>query len=396
MISAQLLDAGTTAKVNPATYPVTPGMDSIYYNEDDFEEDGVDPRPTAINVLLKDVGEFELKPWPEPFLKNCWIDTTKRYELDGIDGFRLNLHRFDRTTEATPIVPAGEAALELDVEKELGGAPARFTRELTWQEVQARAADPTQWLRLDVINRNQAATDLEDPISAQWAGLRGTEFRLELPNQSLFAPFDLTHPERYRVELDDGTRLPEEEAAHRMTLHAGGRYRLYLRPRKWRFVATVIASYAYISGFEYFVAQETFTRAHTHRPPFFPIRHDLIHTTKTADVPNYFGDLRSVDAGISWQWEHSRSAAAMAHEMIDGQYWTKLVVKIFAGNSDPDVTISSRPPDKGDIVLGIGRIDNYSGRESRSWIVQDKDLTHLYPWEVLGQYLVPGWYVEIN
>lgn len=393
MISAELIDAGTYPLKNPATFPSVPGMDSMYYNELDMEEDNTNPRPHEINEGIRDAGEFDLRPWPVPFQNQCWIDNSPRYQFDGLDGFQLLLHRYDRTTGETPIVPAGETTLDLDAAKQVDNeSAARLVRKLTWEETQARETNPTEWIRLDLINRASAGTDLRNPLFANWRGLAGTEFRVCVPDNVLFAPFDLSHSERYDVLDDDGDKLPDDQVEHRITLHAGGRYRLYFRPRKWRYVAFVVAHYIHATAFEYFVAQEFFTRAHTHRPPFYPIRHDLIRTTKTQSLPDYFGNYHSYDEGINWQWEHSRSAAALAHEIIDGQYWTKLVVKIFAGNEAPIVTISNRPADAGDIVFGIGRVDNYTGRETRTWIAQREDLTHLYPWTVLGSYFVP-WYI---
>jgi hypothetical protein len=393
MINAHLLDAGTYPRKNPATYPSVPGMDRVYYNEGDFEEDNADPRPEEINELIRDVQDFELEPWPEEFSGKCYIDNTRRYQSDGLDGLQLNLHRYHRLTDETNLVPAGEWTLDLDATQELDRAAGRVVRELTWREVQDRADDPTQYLRLDFINQDLAGTNLKDPLFARWRSLRGKEYRLELPDNVLFAPFDLTHAERYRVLHDDGTRVDPELSDDLLNMYNGGRYRLYLRPRKWRYVATVVAHYWYISAFEYFRAQEIFTRAHTQRPPFFPYRHDLIHTTQTADIPDYWGIYHSYDVGISWQWEHSRSAAALSREIIEGQYFTKLVVKLFGGNEYPVVVISTRPADPDDIVLGIGRIDS-SGRESRYWIQQTAELSSVYPWEVIGSYIVP-WTVTV-
>lgn len=390
MITAQLLDAGTYPLKNSVLFETVPGMDSVYFNESDFEEDNTDPRPREINELILATEDLELKPWPKRISNRCWIDNTPRHVSDGLDGLRLNLHRFDRLTGETPLVPAGEWILDLDARQQLDTEAGRVVRELTWKEVQDRAEAPAEWLRLDVINR-AGHTKLTDPLFANWRGLRGNEFRLELPDNVLFAPFDLTNADDYQVVGDDGEPINSELSPHFMNLYNGGNYRLYLRPRKWRYVATVIAHYWYISAFEYFRAQEVFTRAHTHRPPFYPNRHNLIQTTKTADVPDYFGTKHSTDDGIAWQWEHTRSAGTIAREMIDGQYWTKLIVKIFGGNEMPVVVVSSRPPDPGDIVLGIGRIDS-SGRETRYWIQQTADLIAAYPWEVLGSYIFP-WYV---
>lgn len=390
MISAKILDAGTSPIKNPVLLgPFPPGMDGLVYREIDFEEDNVDPRPAEINDAMRAVEDVSIRPWPEELPGQSWIDKTRRYETDGDDGFRLNLYRHDRTSGTYAPVPAGEITLELNEPRETNEQAARITRELTWEEIQNRATTPADWLRLNVENRKSTGTDLENPLSIQWRGLRGTEYRLEMPDQSLFAPFDFRYPERYQGMTDDGVLLDPNETAGRLSLFAGGRYRLYFRPRKWRYVATVIAHYLLISAFELVPFSEVFTRANTQRPPFYPIRHDLIHTSKIKTIPNFYGDLRSWDAGINWQWEHTRSAAAIAHEIIDSQYWTKLLVKLFVGNEDADVTITRYPPDPDDIVFGIGRIDTATGRESRTWIVQRAELVDQYPRIVLGQYLVP-------
>lgn len=388
MIVAQLFDAGTIPRKNPATFPSVPGMDSVYYNESDFEEDGVDPRPHEINELVRTVNDFDLAPWPEKMSGKCYLDNTSRYQSDGLDGLQLTLHKFDRLTGESPIASAGEWRLDLSDDQQLDREAGRVVRELRWREVQERAETPAEWLRLDLINENLTGTNLKDPLFANWIGLRGKEFQLELPDNILFAPFDLSHPERYRVLDDDGNQVESELSPHLLNLYNGGRYRIYLRPRKWRYVAVVIVHYAHISPFEYFIAEETFTRAHTHRPPFYPYRHDIIETSKYAIIPDYWGIYHSLDIGVNWQWEHSRSAHALAREIMEGQLFGKLYSKIFAGNEYPVVTITTREPDPDDIVLGIGRIDS-SGREDRFWIQQTANLYSVYPWTVIGSFIVP-------
>ena len=388
-IYAEIFDAGTYPLKNPATYPAVPGMDRVYYNESDFETDGVDNRSTEINELVRTVNDFELAPWPEKFSGKCYIDRTSRYQSDAaLTGLGLNFHRYERLRDESHPLAAGEWTLDLAEDGTLDRTAGRVVRALTWEEVQDRAANPTEWLRLDFINDKDSGTNLKNQLWVRFQSLRGKEYRLEIPDNVLFAPLDLTHPERYRVLDDDGNRVENELSPHLLNLYNRGRYKLYLRPRKWRYVATVVVHYWYISPFERFRAQEIFTRAHTHRPPFYPYRHDLIQTTQVANIPDYFGVEHSLDIGINWQWEHSRSAHALAREIIEGQYFTKLVVKLFGGNEDPVVVVSSRPPDAGDIVLGIGRLDS-SGRESRYWIQQTTDLTSVYPWEVLGSFIVP-------
>ena len=386
MISAQIIDAGTVPVRDPLAN--VPGMDSFYWNEGDFETDNIDRRQEETNAIVRAAGDLAIAPWPSPLTNQAPIDKTERYEARGDEGFLLNLYRHDLLTGQNPPAPAGEARLDLDDAATVDPNDARLTREYTWREQQEKADDPTQWIRLDSKNVT-GGTRLKEPLAMAWRGLNGAEYLIEIPDQSLIAPVDLRFPERYYATTDDGIRLDQAEGERAMALQAGGRYRLYLRPRRWRYVATVIAHYLYISPFEVVPIDEFFIRAHTHRPPFYPYRHNLLETSQNPDVPNFYGDLRSYDEGVNWQWVHSRSANALSSEIINGQFYTLCLVKLFIGNEDPDVSITRYPPEAGDVVLGIGRIDQASGREVRTWIVQNQDLTHVYPWTLISENLVP-------
>ena len=386
MISAKILDAGTTPVIDPLD--TTPGMTAFYWNEADFETDFMADRQEEINAIVRDAGPLEVEPWPVPLTRHAPIDDTERYEATGDEGLILELYRVDHLRDETPPAPAGEVRLDLDSEPATDPNASRITREKTWREIQAGAENPTEWLRLDSKNVT-GGTRLKDPVSVQFRGLVGQEFRLVVPDQMIFAPFDLRYPERYYVRDDDGRRLDDERGLHEMSLQNGGDYTLYLRPRRWRYVATVIAHYLLISPFEVVPMDEFFIRAHFHRPPYYPYRHNIIESSANPTVPNYYGDLRSYDEGVNWQWEHSRAAGYLAQEIIDAQFYTLCLVKIFIGNEDADVTISQYPPEANDVVLGIGRRDRSTGREVRRWVCQKYDLTHVYPWTVISQNLVP-------
>lgn len=386
MITAKLIDAGTQAVIDPLNSK--PGMTAFYWNEADFETDNLDDRQNPINGYMTDAGELEVEPWPTPLTRQAPVDNTDRYEAPGDEGLRMELYGVDQLVEDTHPAPAGDVRLDLADFPQTDPNDGRLTRENTWLEIQAAAEEPTEYLRLDSKNFT-GGTRLKDPVALQWKALAGQEFRLVVPDQSLFSPLDLRYPERYYVRDDDGRRLSDEESRHLMSLQNHGDYLIYLRPRKWRYVATVIAHYLFISPFELVPHDEIFIRAHTHRPPYYPYRHDILTTSQNPTLPNYYGDLRSQDTGVDYQWVHSRSAGTLAQEIIDSQYWTLCLVKLFLRNEDADVTISRRPPDTNDIVLGIGHRDTFTGREVRRWIVQKYDLTHLYPWTVISQNLVP-------
>jgi hypothetical protein len=243
-------------------------------------------------------------------------------------------------------------------------------------------------LRLDTGNET-GGTLLREPLELAFDRLRGASYHLELPDQSLFTPFDMRYPERYLVVDGNGRPLPDDQAEQVMSLRNGGRYRLHLRPRRWRYAATVWAYYVYISAFEYVPASEIFFRAHFDRPPFHPYRHNLIETTKTTPLTGWFGTPLSQDIGISYQWETSRSAEGLRTEIIEGQFYTLCLSKIFVFATDAEVTVYRYPPRQNDIVLGIERVDQATGASQIWWVVARWEQFDEYPVTVLGQYLVP-------
>lgn len=381
MIYGQAYDAGTILTRDRVAD--RPGMEAIYYREADLEENIGESKTANINAAMKDADRLELRPWPASFPRHAWVDWTPRYEAEGDTGLRLELHTLDALGNDTHPAPAGAAAFTQAPRELLDPSSGRICRALSWREVQTRHG--SEWLRLDTKNET-GGTRLKEPIALNFSRLRGAGFRLVLPDNSLFSPFDLRYPERYIVTNDAGQVVTGE---HWLNLSPRGLYRFYLRPRRWRYVAIVIAHYWIVSGFESFPADEVFTRSHFDRPPFYPYRHD-VNTSRLLDYyQNFYGEPRAYDAGIDWQWNHSRNAAALRHEIIEGQIYTLCWAKIFTGNEDADVTLWRYPPRAGDVVLGIGRVDASTGSESRLWIHQRDDGTAQYPMTLVGQFYVP-------
>ena len=128
------------------------------------------------------------------------------------------------------------------------------------------------------------------------------------------------------------------------------------------------------------------------RPPIYPTRHDLIHTTQTT-VIEYNNTEWSYDAGLSDSFTMSRSAAFLRHQVIDMQWFTQSEALIFTGHDPATLAMWLWPPEPGDIVLGIGRVDDVTGEEQVTWIKQTEDLTAQYPRTVTGAYIVPEFVV---
>jgi hypothetical protein len=293
-------------------------------------------------------------------------------------------------------VPGDRTALVvLDRKEEVDREDARVSTEPDMEEIQARNPSPTEWLRLPVENEDPGFSNLKDPLVVmQSTDKEGGRVTLSGDYNPIFVPFDLTHPEWYYVYDADGTELARDpgDVANLLAFDPEGHYRLYLRPANWRWVATVVAHYVYISWFEAFYSDLIFTEAYYNRPPVYPKRHDLLN-----DVPSI--TVNGVDhcfsAAINESFEKSEAAAFLAQQMMEAQWWTLSEAFVYVGNDPPSVAISLYPPQQGDMVLGVGRVDYPGGAEEVLWVKQvvTGDTAGWTP-QFLQYYLVP-WYATV-
>lgn len=370
----------------------TPGMQNAYFRGLDMEYQFPNELQSLINQRLRETPLREdLLPWPQPFPGRCWIDWTQRYAgQDG--GLQIETVRYETMFEQYSFVNGKltQVPKEADYDPVLNIDDERVADSKTVTEIQADNTHPTEWLRLPIYNeqggKDYGYCGLENPMSLVQNHHIGDEFRTVVNYSPLFAPVDLRKPEWYNVINSDGN--PIAEPLRHMSMRQDGRYRLYLRPANWRWVVTVWANYLYVSFFEMFPTRQVFTTAYFDRPPIYPRRHDLIHTTQTA-FWEYLNQLWSYDAGISWGFDQSRGAAFLRHQIIDSQWWTQSEAFIFTGNDPATIAMWLWPPEAGDIVMGIGQVDNATGQEQVVWLVQNRDLTDEYPRTVIGSYIVP-------
>ena len=388
---AELFDAGTALNIVP--WMDTPGMNDAYFRDLDMETQWAMERQHQINTLLRETPlRADLLPWPVPFPGRAWIDWTDRYSgPDG--GLKIDTARWDMIFDDYSLVPASTAQVPetADYDPNAQRDDERLEDTKTVDEIQDDWQSPTEWLRLPLGNEvggdRGAFCDLREATVMVQNFHIGDEFRPVVNYSPLFAPFDGRHPEWYDVVDENGS--PVADPKRRMSMRSDGRYRLYLRPANWRWVPTVYANYLYISWFEAFYTRQVFTTAYFDRPPTYPYRHNLIHTTQYPAF-EYNHAYYSADAGIDWAFEHSRAAAFLRYQILDAQWWTQSEAYIYTGNDPVTMTMWMYPPDDGDIVLGIGEIDNQTGEEQVAWIRQARDLTNEYPRTVTGSYIVLG------
>lgn len=390
MIFAELRDAGTKPAV---TLAKVPGMDELAYTEVDYEEDIRTSVLTSTNeAMLAADPLIDLAPWPLPLPRMAPADFTQRMR-----GLQFQLHQWDPAFEAWGVVPGGLAVIQPandPLASRLDRDQVNLTRELNPAEVRewmtAAGLDASRWLRLPFRNET-GGTDLKEPLFLRWQGLQGARYTLELPDNDFYEPFDLTHPERYAFLGEDGKPLEHGELWGAF----GDRNRVvvYLRPRRWRWLVTVIAHYEWANWFEDVQNDEVFLSVYYQRPPFYPYRHDLPNASDPAayGLANFYGEPRSYDQGLESSWDLSWHSIDLRHQILAQQWFSLCEVYVFVGNEDPDLTLLAYPPRAGEIVAGIGFRDELTGRESRVYAQLKDDQAALYPQRTIGLFLLVGW-----
>ena len=389
---AELFDAGTILNILPNR--TVPGMDEGYFRGIDMEWRFTENIQGDINDRLTAATRHAtLVPWPVPFPGRCWVDWSPRYE--GEDGGpKIRLHRHDLGEEDYAEVPAALVQIPTDAAYDPNASTedARLGDRKTMTEIQSEQPSPTIWLRRPLQNERggsrYAACALEQPVEMIHEGHTGDEYRIVADYNPLFAPFDGRRPEWYEAQDQEGNAISDAAKLRAMSLRPEGHYRIYFRPANWRWVATVYANYIYVSWFEMYPVTLTFTQAYFDRPPIYPSRHDLLHTTQTAGYP-YNGTFWSYDQGINNAFDQSRAAAFLRFQIIDQQWWTQSEAFIFAGNDPATLAMWLYPPEANDIVLGIAHVDDTTGEDDVVWFKQIRDLTSEYARTVIGSYLDP-------
>lgn len=378
MIYAEARDALTWPLVTVAKVP---GMDELTWIEVDTEEDIRTDLTMQINAaMMAAAPELTVAPWPLPVSPQAPLDLTMRYEW-----LAFHLMEWDTVHEVWADVPAGVATI-LSAPDRTDPTQRAMTKMQSPAEIRAQNVEPQKWIRLPYVNET-GGTALKDPVAMVWNGLQAARFTITLPDQDLFEPVDLTHPERYSFIGDDGKGI--EDGGMFAGFGDRARITLYLRARRWKWTVIVQCLFEYIDWWgdapnvEYFVS--TFSR----RPPFYPVRHNLAVTNQPDqyNLINYAGDYRTYDAGIDSAWNLCWHSRDLRSQIIAAQWYNLCEAYIFVSNEPPDIAIQAQPPKLGEVVMGIGFVDEASGRESRVWLQVAADQSTTYPLRTVGQFL---------
>lgn len=389
---AELYDGGTRPIV-----PVgdeQPGMDRRRYIDVDYEYDlavgeidrylNGDGR-TNQHMKIGFNGQ-DMRPWPRPLPYHQWIDKTDRYEGDK-GGISMELFHRDRVTNTASPVPETNSRLHNTLPDRVQlvepWRDLRMVRNLSWRETRAKWPNNPGLIRRDTDNEGPNAA-VQEPVVWSVENATGSTYRLVVPDNPIIAPFDLSEPDRYTYRDRAGNILDPIAA----DLHQDAQYNLYFRPRQWRYFATVLCHFLWVSWFETVPNDEIFIKLSWDRPPTFPQRHQLLDTRGNQDVQDFFGNFHAFDPGIEYQWTHSRAQSRLTEEIYQNQWAALCIVYVFIGNEDPVLEIEVWPPQQGELVLTIGRYDPMTDKESLVYVFQNTNLDQVYPRTSQGTWLV--------
>jgi len=389
MIRAELFDLGTKFVWDPRN-PI-PGMDQGYYRELDMEYQFPGTRTSEINKAILEVqNPIQFRPWPRPFPGYLWIDWIRNYYGE-IGGPQVKLYHKDYYTGDYSPTPEPVAQI-YDMDNVKVNFDPKFERSsdlLDQEEIRDKVEDPIAepWIRSLLANET-GQPSLKAPVTFMFNGLEGQGFAPKINYGSSFQVCDLSHPEWYSFMDGDRNFMDVNKGRELTTLRNGGHYRLYLAPAKWRMGVTCRAHYWYISYTESYGVPLDFFSAWFTRPAVYPFRHDVDHT-KDQQAINWLGTDYSYDAGVDDAFDRSRGSLDLAHQIIDAQWWTLSEAFVFVLNDPALIALWQYPPDYGDIVLGVGRLDEYGQNEQITWVLQNRDIISEYPRQVIGLFIVP-------
>jgi hypothetical protein len=144
----------------------------------------------------------------------------------------------------------------------------------------------------------------------------------------------------------------------------------------------VYVVFIYIGWFETYEVLLPFPHLWYDRPPVYPLRHNILETNADTN-----------DAAIVWQFEHSQAAADIEQQIFDAQWWTPCEVFIFKNVEKVVMWVNRVPPAKREVILGVGRVDQATGAESRVWVENRYNMTSAYPVQQIAYFQEVPWWI---
>lgn len=356
-----------------------PGEDQLGYVEVNTEEDIRTDLTLDLNRAMRNwQPDVEIRPWPWPFPRQCYLDFSMRY-----NGFNIQLWQWDDATGDCAELPAGQATIQPSPDV-LTRAGQRALRKANVAEIQAIPVEGfATTTRLGITNEG-GGTALKEPLVWLYHGQQDQCYFFVLPDNDIFTPFDLTHPERYAAWNANGQAV---DVASFCYVKEGQIVELILRPRRWRWIVELIAHFEYEDWWGAAPSDEYFVSAFFMRPPFNPYRFIQADTDpSTWEFPDSFGNLVGYDTAIDNAWDLSWHSEDLRNQILDQQFFDMCEAYVFLGNDPPTITIQAYPPRRGDIVCGIAKFDQASGQRDVVWLIQNSDASLVYPQRTVGMF----------
>lgn len=359
-------------------------MERARWRELDMEERVIEAnsgsRLPAINAGIRAAGYKRLRPWPVAIPNHAMLDRATANE-----GLTIQLHQQSTVTQRWSPVPEGTMAFT-GQNRALDRNQWRAATMRTPPEMRELiVTEPYEWVRLPFDNE----PNLRAQLTASWVGLHSPRFTFSIPDNNIWTPFDLTIEDRYHWIGDNGQII--DGMKYFGNIGDRSRVALYLRPRRWRWFARVVAHFWIVTGFETAPNDEIFLKVFYDRPPFFPIRHELPRTIGNALAFHPYEGTLDYDRGIERHFQLSRAFGELQEEIVQQQYYSLCTSYILAGVDPAAITIQRATPRQGEIVCGIGIRDQKTGVETRAWALQIVDLTSVYPQQTISTFWCDFW-----
>jgi len=345
-IHAIFRDGATDALINRLEKP---GMDRLTWVETDAESEFFSYRGATrarVDAAMINKEWNEVAPWP--------LEINAHHPVDNDDvhaNFAANLSIYDDIAgEAWHMAQRQIVDHSFD---ETDGTYGEVLQRRTPAETRDVVENPTEWIRLPFMNE---INGLGSPTVFSWHGLADNSYRLSVPDNLYYTPFDLTDDSKYACYEEDGTtRIPN----YWMNLWPDDNYIITLRPREWYTTARTMAWYFRVTPWFIQIFNVTFVASFHNRPPVWPYRHDVYHSSQSTEGSDYWGTPVSYDYGVYYQFATSRSAQLLRRQISLVQSYDMCMVYVLYYVEPATLFMQTEEPLNGAVVCTITKKDQH-------------------------------------
>jgi len=368
MIGVTPFDGGTRAIRRT---DVVPGMDRLLWVEANYEEEAsYVSNQVETNECMITIDDVRSEPYPLPFNYHMVLDFTDKYRT-----FGLKLKAYDQYRDDWSEVPAGNAVFKTATQVSTTDPDDLMVSDLLNQtEVRGWVDNPGDWIYIEPENvTSLGGTALEEQAHIEWHYLAGSVYRVEVPDNILFTPFDLTESGRYWIRDRDGRGIDPAF----LDMDEDAQWEYHLRPRLWQIQARCRARYIWVTNFGYAYDDVDFIVQSKMRPPVAPWRHNVFVTSATQPIDDYLGTPVSYDHGINYAFYYSAAARQLSQEILKMQWHGWSSAYILMDVTPATLYIQAEVPRVNDVVCVVRPYD--SAPASEIHIGNNVSMSSIYP-----------------